>query len=60
MSKKTIYTILKLSGFLLMILAFIVVPDTKPWYYQVLVFDIGLLLFLIPKFPKIKREFFNN
>ena len=40
-----------------MLIAFIVVPDAKPWYYEVLLFDVGLVLTLIPKLPKIRKRF---
>ena len=53
MIEKTINFILKISGILIMLFAFMVVPDSKPWYYAVVLFDVGLLLVLTPKFPKI-------
>ena len=57
MTKKSIHTILRLAGVVIMLVAFIVIPDAKPWYYEVLLFDVGLILTLIPKFPKIRRRF---
>ncbi len=40
-----------------MTITFLVVPDTKPWYYKLLFFDVGLAIFMIPKFSKLKRKF---
>ncbi len=57
MSKKSIHTILRFVGVVIMLLAFVVIPDSQPWYYEVLLFDVGLLLVLIPKFPKLKKQF---
>ena len=57
MSKKNIHIALKIVGVIIMLIAFIVVPDAKPWYYEVLLFDVGLILTLIPKFPKIRKRF---
>lgn len=57
MTTKLKHIILKISGISIMLLAFLVVPDNKPWYYEVLLFDVGLLLVLIPKFPKQKKRF---
>jgi len=58
MSKKYIHTILRLAGVCIMLIAFLVVPDSKPWYYEVLLFDVGLVISMIPKFPKIKKRLF--
>ena len=57
MSKKNTHTILRIIGVIIMLIAFIVIPDAKPWYYEVLLFDFGLILTLIPKFPKIRKSF---
>jgi len=56
MSKKNIHTILKLVGICIMLIAFLVVPDSKPWYYEVLLFDVGLVISMIPKLPKLKKR----
>ena len=60
MSKKSIHIIFKLIGIGLMTITFLVVPDTNPWYYEfilkVLLFNIGLGISMIPKFPKLKRK----
>lgn len=57
MSKKSIHIVLRIIGVTIMLSAFIVVPDAKPWYYEVLLFDAGLILTLIPKLPKIRKRF---
>lgn len=56
MSKKTTHIILKYLGILIMLIAFLIVPQSKPWYYEVLLFDLGLALFLIPKLTKLKQK----
>ncbi|MDG5491988.1 lysophospholipase [Psychroserpens sp. SPM9] len=43
-------------GVLLMLIAFLIFPDSAPWYYEMIVYNIGLLLIIIPKYPKIKHE----
>lgn len=60
MSKKNIHIALKIVGVIIMLIAFPIVPDSKPWYYAVLLFDIGLVLAMIPKFPKLKKRFLKN
>lgn len=52
----TIKKILKIAGVLIMLLAFPLIPDHYPWYYQVLLFNIGLGLFLSTKWNKLKKE----
>lgn len=41
---------------LIMLLAFPLIPDHHAWYYQVLLFNIGLGLYLAAKWNKIKNE----
>ena len=57
MFREKTHFILRIIGIIIMLIAFIVIPDAKPWYYEVLLFDIGLVLTLIPKFPKIRKRF---
>ena len=57
MSKKNRHIVLKITGVIIMLIAFPIISDAKPWYYEVLLFDVGLVLTLIPKFPKIKKRF---
>lgn len=58
MSKKNIQIALKIVGVIIMLIAFPIVPESKPWYYSVLLFDIGLVLVIISKFPKLKEKYF--
>ncbi|WP_411767291.1 hypothetical protein [Winogradskyella sp. A3E31] len=48
--------ILKIVGVLIMLMAFPLIPDHYPWYYQVLLFNVGLVLFLSTKWNKLKNE----
>jgi len=57
MSKEKTHFILRIIGVIIMLIAFIVVPNTNPWYYEVLLFDAGMILTLIPKFPEIRKRF---
>ncbi len=57
MSKKNLHKILMILGVIIMLSAFLIVTDSKPWYYEVLLFDVGFILSIIPKFPKIKKKF---
>ncbi len=56
MFTKNLIATLHVIGVVIMLLAFIVLPDSYPWYVEVLLFDVGLLLIFIPKWPKIKAE----
>ncbi len=58
MSKNNIHITLKIVGVIIMLIAFPIVPESKPWYYSVLLFDIGLILAMIPKFSKLKEKYF--
>ncbi|AXT20842.1 hypothetical protein D7030_11225 [Flavobacteriaceae bacterium AU392] len=51
---KTRSIIFKITGTLIMLSAFLTFPNSEPWYYEVLIFDLGLLLILISKIPKLK------
>ncbi|WP_394749035.1 hypothetical protein [Spongiimicrobium salis] len=44
-----IIKILKILGVALMLSAFIIVPESEPWYYELLLFNLGLALVCIPK-----------
>jgi hypothetical protein len=57
MSKKNIHLICQLVGLVIMTITFLIVSDSKPWYYKLLFFDIGLAIAMIPKFSKIKKRF---
>jgi len=57
MSRKYTYIVLRFIGVCIMLMAFLVISDSKPWYYEVLLFDIGLIISIIPKFPKLKKRF---
>ena len=48
--------VLKILGVLTMLLAFPLIPDHYPWFYQVLLFNVGLVLFLSTKWNKLKNE----
>lgn len=47
---------MRVLGVIIMLLAFSIIPDQYPWYYSVLLFDVGLLLVVITKWNKLKKE----
>lgn len=56
MNTRIIYKVLKPLGIIIMIFSFAVVPDSYPWYYELILFNIGLALFLSTKWKKLKKE----
>ena len=60
MSKKNAHIFLTIAGVIIMLIAFPIIPESKPWYYKVLLFDVGFVLSMIPQFPKLKRRFLKN
>jgi len=56
MSRKHMHIASKYSGVVIMLLAFLVVPESKPWYCPVLLFDVGLIFFLMAKLEYSKNH----
>lgn len=54
--EKKIYKIMRILGVVIMLIAFPIVPEEYPWYYQIIVFNIGLALLLATKWNKLKEE----
>lgn len=48
--------VLTITGVLIMLLAFPLMPEGYPWYYEVVLFDVGLVLFLFSQWEKLKNE----
>jgi len=48
--------IVKALGVIIMLVAFPIIPDGYPWYYQTILFNIGLFLLLSTKWNKLKKE----
>ena len=55
MNKAFVLPIFRITGVLIMLLAFVIVPDTYPWYVEILVFDIGLALWLLTKWDRFRN-----
>jgi len=55
MNKAIVLPIFRITGVLIMLLAFVIVPDTYPWYVEILVFDIGLALWLLTKWDRFRN-----
>lgn len=46
----------KYLGIIIMLIAFPIIPDHYPWYCQVLLFNVGLVLLLSTKWSKLRIE----
>lgn len=51
--------ILRTIGILIMIFSFAIVPEHYPWYYEILLFDVGLLMMLYAKSPKLRKSLYG-
>jgi len=60
MKNKYSITILKILGVVIMLLAFPIMPEDYPWYSSVLLYNTGVLLLLISKWDKFKKELGMN
>ncbi len=56
MTKENSFKIMKVLGIVIMLIAFPIIPEVYPWYYQIILFNIGLILILVTKWNKIKEE----
>lgn len=56
MKNTTTLATIRTIGILIMIFSFVVVPDHYPWYYEILLFDVGLLMMLYAKSPKLRKS----
>jgi len=56
MKKEIRFKIIRALGVVIMLIAFPIVPKEYPWYYQVIVFNIGLVFVLASKWTKLKQE----
>ncbi|GAB4242702.1 MAG: hypothetical protein Tsb0034_20230 [Ekhidna sp.] len=55
--KKTKWNpILRAIAITIMLVAFPIVPDNAPWYYGVILFDVGLFLLLATKWASLKKK----
>lgn len=53
---KRLENVLKYCGVIIMIASFPIVPDSYPWYVELIIFDIGLVLMLAPKWSKLRER----
>jgi hypothetical protein len=49
-------TTIKIAGVLIMLLAFPIIPDHYPWYYEIVFFNLGLVLLIAAKWKKLMNE----
>ena len=49
-------------GIVVMLISFAVVPDTSPWYYEILLFNVGLWPWLLSmkELKKMKSQLKSN
>jgi len=61
MMKKSNWLILTIVlGITIMLLTFLVVPDKYPWYYEVLLFNVGMWPWLLAKKELKKMKLQSN
>ena len=48
--------ILKILGMTIMLTAFVLVPERYPWYYELLLFNVGTLTWLFSKHHLKKKQ----
>ncbi len=56
MRKETKIKIVRVVAVIIMLSAFPLIPDHYPWYYELLLYNIGLVLLLSTKWGKLKNE----
>lgn len=56
MKKENRIKLQKLLGIILMLIAFPIIPDHYPWYAELLLYNLGLVLLLSTKWRKLKNE----
>ena len=56
MTKENSFKIMKVLGVVIMLISFPIIPKAYPWYYQIILFNIGLILLLVTIWSKIKEE----
>ncbi len=56
MKKEYQLKILKILGVAIMLIAFPIIPDHYPWYYEMVLFNTGLIFLLATKWNKLKKE----
>lgn len=56
MKKENWFKVMRVLGVVIMLLAFPMIPEEYPRYYQILFFNTGLVLVLAIKWSKFKQE----
>lgn len=56
MSNSNWLTTIRIIGIVIMLFSFAVIPDDYPWYYEILLFDVGLLMMMYAKSPKLRKS----
>lgn len=54
MNNSSLVKIMTITGVVIMLISFAVIPEQYPWYYEVLLFNVGLALWLFPKWRSKK------
>lgn len=52
MQKSPLCIALKILGVIIMLFTFLIFPDDAPWYYELLAFNLGLLIAYTPNLMK--------
>jgi len=54
--KAGLKTFLKVTGISIMLISFAIIPDSYPWYYELLLFNLGLWMWLSTRSHKLRNE----
>jgi len=63
MKNSQLRTAMCVVGVVIMLIAFVVVPDEYPWFYELILFNIGMFMWLFAKkgrISKIKSRLFSS
>lgn len=55
MSDSNWLTTIRIIGIVIMLFSFAVIPDDYPWYYEILLFDVGLLMMMYAKSQSFEK-----
>lgn len=55
MKNKTWLTFIRIVGVVIMLIAFAVMPEEYPWYYEVLLYNVGLVMVLVSNPAKFRK-----
>ena len=60
MKKTDLLRLITVLGVMLMLISFVIIPDKYPWYYEILLFNVGLWPWLFAKNELKKMKLQRN